>query len=74
MIVTPLLHLFRVAITTLRQVACKLVASTMNKKYGTSWNCVAGTSYATSDVVCQQRTCLLLYYAGQFAILLYKNI
>ena len=50
------------------------MASTMNKKYGPSWNCVAGTSYATSDVVCQQRTCLMLYYGGQFAILLYKNI
>jgi dynein light chain 4 len=54
------------------QAACKVVAQTMNKKYGPSWNCIIGSSFA-SDVVFQKKTSLLLYYGGQFAIMLGKN-
>jgi dynein light chain 4 len=54
------------------QAACKLVAQTMSKKYGPSWNCVIGSSFA-SEMVFQKHTCLLLYYGGQFAIMLGKN-
>jgi hypothetical protein len=54
------------------QVACKLVAQTMSRKYGPSWNCAIGTSFAC-EVVFQKHTTLLLYYGGQFAIMLGKN-
>jgi hypothetical protein len=44
----------------------------MTKKFGPSWNCAVGSSFA-SEMVFQKHTSLLLYYGGQFAIVLGKN-
>jgi hypothetical protein len=65
------MNTFRIVIL-LRQAASKLVAQTMTKKFGPSWNCAVGSSFA-SEMVFQKHTSLLLYYGGQFAIVLGKN-
>ena len=53
------------------QAASKFIKEQMDRQYGPSWHCIIGEGYAF-EVTRQRNTCLLLYYAGAFAILLFK--
>lgn len=55
-----------------RQLAAKQVKETMDKKYAPNWCCVIGETFG-SDVTCEKGTLLYMFYAGNLAVLLFKD-
>jgi len=44
----------------------------MDKKYAPNWCCVIGETFG-ADIVCEKQTLLYMFYAGNLAVLLFKN-
>ena len=53
------------------QAACKFIKENMDRQFGPSWHCIIGEGYSF-EVTRQQNSSLLLYYAGVYAVLLFK--
>jgi len=52
--------------------AAKQVKETMDKRYSPNWCCIIGESFG-ADVVCEKQTLLHMFYAGNLAVLVFKN-
>uniref|UniRef100_A0A6T8P543 Dynein light chain n=2 Tax=Hemiselmis TaxID=77924 RepID=A0A6T8P543_HEMAN len=52
--------------------AAKQVKEAMDKKYAPNWCCVIGETFG-ADIVCEKQTLLYMFYAGNLAVLLFKN-
>mmetsp|Transcript_35042 Transcript_35042/g.82538 ORF Transcript_35042/g.82538 Transcript_35042/m.82538 type:complete len:116 (-) Transcript_35042:131-478(-) len=52
--------------------AAKQVKEAMDKKFAPNWCCVIGETFG-ADVVCEKQTLLYMFYAGNLAVLLFKN-
>eukprot|EP00960_Hanusia_phi_P048431 758941-Hanusia_phi.AAC.4 len=52
--------------------AAKQVKETMDKKFAPNWCCVIGEAFG-ADIVHEKQTLLYMFYAGNLAILLFKN-
>ena len=53
------------------QAASKLIKEQMDRQFGPSWHCIIGQGYSF-DVTRQEKSTILLYYAGSLAVLLFK--
>ncbi len=53
------------------EIACKYVKDQMDRQFGPSWHCVMGEGFSF-EVTRQAKTTLYMYYAGKFAVLLFK--
>ena len=51
--------------------ASKFIKDNMDRQYGPSWHCIIGEGYSF-EVTRQQKSTILLYYAGSLAVLLFK--
>ena len=54
------------------QLAAKQVKEVMDKKYAPNWCCIIGETFG-ADIVCEKQTLLYMFYAGNLAVLLFKN-
>ncbi|CAI2385145.1 unnamed protein product [Moneuplotes crassus] len=51
--------------------ACKFIKELMDRQFGTYWHCIIGEGFSF-EIERQAKATLYMYYAGKFAILLYK--
>ena len=51
--------------------ASKLIKDAMDKQFGPNWHCIIGQGFSF-EVTRMQNSTIMLYYAGNLAILLFK--
>lgn len=59
-------------LTPSQQLAAKQVKETMDKKFAPNWCCVIGEGFG-ADIVYEKQTLLYMFYAGNLAVMLFKN-
>ena len=51
--------------------AAKFIKENMDRQFGPSWHCIIGEGYSF-EVTRQQNSTMLMYYAGNMSVLLFK--
>ena len=51
--------------------ASKLIKEAMDKQFGPNWHCIIGQGFSF-EVTRMQNSTIMLYYAGNLAVLLFK--
>ena len=51
--------------------AAKMIKDSMDKQFGPNWHCIIGQGYSF-EITRMQNSTIMMYYAGNLAILLFK--